>query len=188
MHLDGFLADKPNRDAIIRAIAEADPVGPAPAIIPPPIRHVRRRHATGDIRRLGLAGLARKVPGRGSCIRRGRWQDRVALDLGRRAWHGEEWPDGQPMTLPRKSPTIWVASDGQQGELAQSLSAMRMPPEAIIFPTSPDDPFGGTSLDEPETLQALDEAARIHSPAFIVIDSLTYATRLNICDRRRSPS
>ena len=59
-----------------------------------------------------------------------------------------------------------------------------MPPESIIFPTAPDDPYGGTSLDEPETLDALDEACRIHKPAFVIVDSLTYATRWDIGEQR----
>ena len=53
---------------------------------------------------------------------------------------------------------------------------MNMPPEAIIFPTGPDDPFGGVSLDEAETLEAITDAVRIHKPAFVIVDSLTYAT------------
>jgi hypothetical protein len=106
------------------------------------------------------------------------------MDLARRVWHGEPWPDGQLMTLPPESPTLWVAADGQHNELAQSLPPMVMPPEAIIFPTGPDDPFGGVSLDEPETLEVLNEAVRIHKPAFVIVDSLTYATQSDISEQR----
>jgi hypothetical protein len=88
------------------------------------------------------------------------------------------------MMLPPESPSLWVAADGQHDELAQALPALGMPPEAIIFPTAPDDPYGGTSLDEPETIKALDEACRIHRPAFLVVDSLTYATRWDIGEQR----
>src|SRR5262249_2345981 len=109
---------------------------------------------------------------------------RFALDLGRRVWHGEPWPDGQIMTLPPKSPTIWVAADGQHDELSSTLAELSMPPEAIVFPAAPDDPYSGTSLDEDETWDALDEACAALKPAFIVVDSLTYATRWDIGEQR----
>jgi AAA domain len=179
--LDGFVAGQPDRNDLSKALAEIDPAGPPPLIHPP------RRFATcADVVRLetatpwawkGFLPSSRIV---GIASGEGVGKTRFALDLSRRAWHEEDWPDGQPMTLPRKSPTIWVPADGQHTELAQSLSLMRMPPEAIIFPAPPDEPFGGVSLDDPETFEALDEAARIHRPAFIIIDSLTYATRLDI--------
>ena len=106
---------------------------------------------------------------------------RLALDLGRRVWHGEPWPDGQIMTpLPPKSPTIWVAADGQHDELSSTLTDLSMPPEAIVFPADWDDPYGGTSLDEDETWIALDEACRVIKPWAIMVDSLTYATRWDI--------
>ena len=95
-----------------------------------------------------------------------------------------EWPDGQPMTLHPSRRQIWVAADGQQGELALCIPSLDMPPESIIFPTPPDDPYGGTSLDDEDTLNALDEAVRIHKPAFVVVDSLTYATQSDISEQR----
>ena len=180
-----FLAGQPGADEIVMAMAQADPMGPPPVIKPP------RRFATcADVMRLETTApwtwkawlpSARVV---GIAAGEGVGKTRLAMDLARRVWHGEPWPDGQPMTLPPESPTLWVAADGQHTELAQSLPAMNMPPEAIIFPTTPDDPFGGVSLDEPETLEALGEAVRIHRPAFVVVDSLTYATRSDIGEQR----
>ena len=72
----------------------------------------------------------------------------------------------------------------EHDELAQALPALDMPAESVIFPTPADDPFGGTSLDDDETLQALDEAVRVHQPAFVIVDSLTYATRSDIGEQR----
>ena len=88
------------------------------------------------------------------------------------------------MTLPPKSPTIWVAADGQHDELAATLSDLAMSPEAIVFPAPPDDPYSGTSLDEDETWRALDEACQALKPAFLGVDSLTYATRWDIGEQR----
>jgi hypothetical protein len=173
-----------DRDAFLGAVALHDPNGPAPTEEQP-------RFATcADILRLettepwtwkGWLPSARVV---GIAAGEGVGKTRLAMDLARRAWHGLPWPDGQPMTLPPKSPTVWVAADGQQTELAQSLSKMDMPPESIIFPTGPDDPFGGVSLDEEETVKTLDDAVRIHKPAFVIVDSLTYATRSDVGEQR----
>ena len=183
--LTAFLAGQPGADGIVLAMAQADPMGPPPVIEPP------RRFATcADVMRLETTApwtweawlpSARVV---GIAAGEGVGKTRLAMDLARRVWHGEPWPDNQPMTLQPESPTLWVAADGQHTELAQSLPTMNMPPEAIIFPTAPDDPFGGVSLDEPETLKALGEAVEIHRPAFVVVDSLTYATRSDIGEQR----
>lgn len=59
-----------------------------------------------------------------------------------------------------------------------------MPPESVIFPTPEDDPYGGNSLDDDDTLKALNEAVQIHKPAFVIVDSLTYATQFDISEQR----
>jgi AAA domain len=185
--LDWFLMGRSvdDQNAIVLTMAQFDPKGPPPPIDPP------RQFATcADVLKLetgvpwtwkGWLPSARVV---GIAAGEGVGKTRFAMDLARRVWHGKEWPDGQVMTLPAKSPTLWIAADGQQSELASSLASMNMPPEAIIFPTPPDDPYGGNSLDDDETLKALDEAARIHKPAFVVIDSLTYATKFDLSEQR----
>ncbi len=180
-----FAERLPDPDAVILAIAQADPKEP------PPLLDAPKRFATcADVSKLemdvpwvweGWLPSARVV---GIAAGEGVGKTRVAMDLARRVYHGLAWPDGQPMTMPPKSPTLWVAADGQQGELAQALPLLGMPPESFIFPTPPEEPYGGTSLDDNETLEALDEAARIHKPAFIVVDSLTYATQSDIGEQR----
>ncbi|MGP0068623.1 MAG: AAA family ATPase [Isosphaeraceae bacterium] len=183
--LGGFLSGQPDRTAIEAVLVAVDPMKPAPPIDPP------RRFATcSDVARLqssiawvwkGWLPSARVV---GVAAAEGVGKTRFAMDLARRAWHGEPFPDGQAMTLPPKSPTIWVAADGQHDELAQALSSMSMPPEAIVFPTAPDDPYGNTSLDDAETFDALNEAVKIHKPVFVIVDSLTNATRSDIGEQR----
>jgi hypothetical protein len=183
--LEGFRLAQPDPDAIVKAIADQKATDPAPPIDPP------RRFATcADIARVqaGTAGAwqgwlpsSRIV---GVAAGEGVGKTRFALDLDKRVWHGEPWPDGQAMTLPPKSPTIWVAADGQHDELAATLSDLGMPPEAIVFPTYEDDPYGGTSLDEDDTWKSLDEACRVIKPWAIMVDSLTYATRWDIGEQR----
>ena len=184
-NLETFLSIQPEREAIIEAIANQDGTGPAPVAAPP------RRFATcADVLKLETAvpwAWEGWLPSNrivGIAAGEGVGKTRLAMDLARRVWHGEPWPDNQPMTLPPKSPTLWVAADGQQGELALSLPLLGMPPESIIFPTPADDPYGGNSLDDDETLKALDEAVGIHKPAFVVVDSLTYATQSDISEQR----
>jgi hypothetical protein len=183
--LEIFLAVRPDRDDIIKAIADQDAKGPAPPIKPP------RRFATcADVLKLETAvpwAWEGWLPSNrivGIAAGEGVGKTRLAMDLARRVWHGKPWPDNQPMTLPPHSPTLWVAADGQQGELALSLPFLGMPPESVIFPTPSDDPYGGNSLDDDDTLKALDEAVQIHKPAFIIVDSLTYATEFDISEQR----
>jgi hypothetical protein len=182
--LEGFRLTLADPDALVKALAIRTD-RPAPPIDPP------RRFATcADIGRLQSAAAwiwkgwlpsARIV---GIAAGEGVGKTRLALDLARRVWHGEPWPDGQGMTLPSKSPTIWVAADGQHDELSATLADLFMPPEAIVFAAAPDDPYGGTSLDEDETWNALDEACQALKPAFVVVDSLTYATQWDIGEQR----
>lgn len=184
--LDGFRLAQPDPDAIVQALASVRPDGPPPAAGSAP-----RRFATcADLVRFqpadawiwpGWLPSSRVV---GIAAAEGVGKTRLALDLARRAWHGEPWPDGQAMTLPSQAPTLWVAADGQHDELAGALATMSMPPEAIVFPAPPDDPYSGTSLDDTDTTNAIDAACGASRPAFVVVDSLSYATRLDLGEQR----
>ena len=95
-------------------MAAVNPVESPPEADPP------RRFATcADIARLqasipwvwkGWLPSARVV---GIAASEGVGKTRLATDLARRVWHGLTWPDGQAMTLPARSPTLWVAADGR---------------------------------------------------------------------------
>ena len=183
--LDWCLCGSPNREPIIQSLAAVDPMGTVPTICPP------RQFATcADVLKLetgipwiweGWLPSAKVV---GIAAAEGVGKTRLAMDLACRVWHGSPWPDGQVMTLSAKSPTVWIAADGQQGELARALPFLGMPPESVIFPTPADEPYGGNSLDDVETLEALNEAVQIHKPAFVIVDSLTYATQADISEQR----
>jgi hypothetical protein len=106
---------------------------------------------------------------------------RLMLDLARRIWHGLPWPDGHESTFPANTPTLWLCADGNQDDLAEAVLSYGLPDEAVFFNTVPDDIYGGTDLDAIETLATLDEFIPLVRPAFVVIDSLTFATRRDLC-------
>jgi hypothetical protein len=106
---------------------------------------------------------------------------RLILDLARRIWHGLPWPDGQAPTFPPHTPTLWLCADGNQDDLAEAVGMMGLPDEAIFLNTAPEDPYGGTDIDSEDVLSDLDEYIPLIRPALIVIDSLTFATRRDLC-------
>ncbi len=111
-------------------------------------------------------------------------KSRLALDLCRRAYLGLPWPDGSPMTLPVGSRSIWLCSDGNQDELARFAPEFGLPDDAIYFPSLSNEPYGGTDLDDPDTIQNLAMAAETVRPAFVVIDTITTATGRDLCSQQ----
>src|SRR5690606_33150655 len=96
-----------DRGEIIAALAGVDPLGP------PPEAPAAPRFATvADVRRM-LSETRWTWPGwipSGRIIGIGGFEGtgktRFALDLARRIWNGEPWPDGQDATLPARTPTL----------------------------------------------------------------------------------
>jgi hypothetical protein len=184
--LDGFLCGRDDRDQIIMDLADIDPEGP-----PPEAENDPARFATvADLRRVqtetrwvweGWIPSSRIV---GIAAFEGTGKTRFALDLCRRAYLGLTWPDGQNPTLPIGIRSIWMCSDAHQDELADILPTFGIPDDAIVFPTPSEEPYGGTDLDIPETLAALEEAIIATKPAFVFIDTLTSATSRDLCDQR----
>lgn len=155
---------------------EAD--GPGDVIRPATIADLRVRGAedkaiwdgfipTGSI--FGVAGTE------------GTGKTRFLIDLAARIYHGRPWPDDRPATLPVNTRTLWICSDGQQDEIAQTARAFGLPDEALAFCTTPDDPYGGTSIDERATLDLMDKFLGAERFAFVVVDSLSFATGRNTC-------
>lgn len=120
----------------------------------------------------------------GVCAFEGVGKTRFALDLCRRIHHALPWPDGSDPTLPRGSRTIWMCSDGHHKELVNSLPKFSLPDDAIWFPTSPEEPYGGVDLDDPDTLIMLEAAVKSIRPALVFVDTLTTATSRNLCDQQ----
>jgi hypothetical protein len=142
-----MLAARPERDELVKALADVDPLGPQPSIQAPQfataadIRKIMasvRWHWEGWIPASRVVGLA-SLEGVG--------KTRLAMDLCRRVYIESTWPDGQKITISKGTPSLWLASDGQHDEIVDTLSEFGLPDEAIIFPSLPDDPYGNTSLD-----------------------------------------
>ena len=176
----GFLMsrDADEEDRITKAIAEARPDESAPAL------EARRITAT-------LADLGRSK----SCDRfiwpnwlvRGHFnllssdpkigKTYVTLDLARRIYFAEPWPDGQPPTFPAGTRTLWVCGDRHQEELLAYATAFGLPTDAILLNANPDDAYGGWDLDDHSNVELLRERVQIEKPGLVIIDTLWRATR-----------
>jgi hypothetical protein len=181
-----MLAARPDRDELVKALADVDPLIPAPKVQPV-------RFATvADIRRLiattswtwELWIAANRIFGVGGF--EGTGKTRFFMDLVRRIWHGLEWPDGQKATLPPRTPSLWLCSDGHHDELVELLPAFDLPDEAVVFPATPEEPYEGTDLDQPDLIKPggiLETAIATVKPGLVIIDSLTYATGRDLCSQ-----
>ncbi len=184
---NGALALRPDREEIRQAVLAQDPDGPLPELGSPG----RPRFATAaDIRRHGSQTRWRWegwIPDSaifGVAAGEGTGKTRLLLDLTKRIWRGDPWPDGQPATHEPETPCLWLCADGHHAEIATAMCEFGLPDESIVFTGLEDDPFGNVDLDDPETLTALDLAIVEHKPALVLIDTLTYATVGDLCDQR----
>jgi hypothetical protein len=181
---EGFLCGVKDPAALIRAVADANPHDPAPPLEVPGTR----RPANALDLTAATEGILWTWPnwiplGRlsGIAAYEGTGKTRFGLDLDRRVYHGHPWPDGQPMTLPAGTPSLWICGDGHQDELAESARAMGIPLEAILFNTFPEDPYGGTSIDDAEAMATLDEFVGMTGVKLVHVDTLTNATSRDLC-------
>ena len=181
---EAYSCSFPDPEAIVAALANADPLGLMPQI-------AQQRFATvGDLRG-NMTGTAWAWEGWlplasivGLAAFEGCGKTRAASDLCRRVYLGLPWPDGQPPTFPAGTRSVWVCSDAHHHELAETMAAFGLPDDAVYFPTTPADPYGGTDLDAPETMEAIEAVVAEVKPAFVFIDTLTSATGRNLCDQQ----
>jgi AAA domain len=181
--MGGYLASQRDRDAVYKAMADADPLGPAPS---PSAGELRPACALDlDQASVGVKwAWPRWIPrGRVSGVGgfEGTGKTRFALDLARRAYHGVPWPDGEPMTLPAGSPSLWICGDGHQEEIAGAARKMNIPLEAVLFNASPEDPCTGVDLDDPAAIESLDAFLEISAAPLVFIDTLTNSTSRDLC-------
>jgi hypothetical protein len=181
---EGFLCGVTDPDALVRAIADANPLDPPP---PPETAGTRRPANAADLKTAAEGvewAWENWIPvGRVSGIAgpEGTGKTRLAMDLARRAHGGLPAPDGQALNIPAGSPSLWICGDGHQDELAEAARKMGIPLEAILFNTLPEDPYGGTSLDDPEAIESLDEFVGISGAKLVYVDTLTNATSRDLC-------
>jgi hypothetical protein len=171
-----------HREALTRALADADPLGPAPT------REAVAQFAT-------LADIARIVsaqpwlwPGwiashvlNAVAAEPGVGKTRFALDLARRLWFKLAWPDGQENTWPERTRTLWVQGDRNFAEMLQAARDFGLPDEAVALGAPPDDPTGGLDLDDPLALEELAGRIRAAAPALVIIDTVGMTTGRNLC-------
>jgi len=181
--LEVALLLRPDKDAIIKGIADIDPLKPPPTISGPRFATAADLHRVATGTRWVWDGWIPAACVVGIASPEGTGKTRFALDLARRVWLGMPWPDEQPMTL-AQAPTLWVCSDGHHDEIAENLAALGLPEDAIIFPAPPGDPYANCSLDADDTWNWLENAIASVRPAFTFIDTLTYATSLDLCDQK----
>src|SRR5262249_42393947 len=149
---NGFLCglSREAAEKLIKALDEIDPEGP-----PPEAAATRRTAHLGD---LAGANEARRFTWPRWFVR-GHFtlltsdpkvgKPRVGRELAKRIYREDCWPDGQCPTLPPGTKTLWVPGDRQQDELRELARAYGLPVEAVLLNASPDDPYGGVSLDDP---------------------------------------
>jgi len=177
--LDGFLCSLSAEaaGAMIEALAAID------IAAPPPEPERRRSAHLGDL-------LTSQAAGRfvwPSWIVRGHinllsshpkvGKTHFMLDLARRIWFAEPWPDGQPPTLPAGTATLWVCGDRHQDELRERAEAFGLPPEAVRLNALPGEPYGGWDLDDERNVELMRELVEAERPGLVVIDTVWRATR-----------
>ena len=101
----------------------------------------------------------------------------VMVDLARRIYQAECWPDGQEPTFPQGTKTLWICGDRHQDELRDYVEAFGLPLEAVLLNTVPSEPYGGCDLDNPNTLGTLTEFIEGERPGLVIIDTLWRATK-----------
>jgi|SRR5271166_1072054 len=176
--LDTIVAVVPGGEELRAAVVNDDPLGPAPATA------VKRRSAhLGDLTSSQAAGrfiwpnwivrahftLLSSDPKVG--------KTHLGLDLARRIWFAETWPDGQPPTFPAGTTTHWICGDRHQDELRERATAFGLPPEAVRLNAIPEEPYGGWDLDNPDNLDLLRELIETEHPGLVFIDTVWRATR-----------
>jgi hypothetical protein len=163
-------------ESVVQALTSVDPAQPMPEDEP-------ARFATlVDVQRVSSGTRwtwEGWIPGARVCglaAQEGCGKTRTLMDLCRRIYHAEDWPDGQRATLPAGTRTVWLCADGQQDEMAETAAAFGLPLEAVVLPSGPEDPFGADSLDDADCLESLRNAIETVRPGLVIVDSLTFAT------------
>jgi hypothetical protein len=179
--LGGYLCARPDAETFRLALSSVNPDAPPP-------RDEPLDYATmDDVGRLlsTQAWLWRGWLGQGVlnalAAEPGIGKTRFALDLARRLWLGETWPDGQANDQPRETRTLWVLGDRNFAEVLQALRDFGLPGRALALGTTADDPIGGLDLDEPGNIENLGRRIRAAEPALVVIDTVGMVTARNLC-------
>ena len=170
-----MMAARPDRDELIKALADVDPLGPAPLAVKRRSAHLgdlaasQGRFAWGNWIVRGHFNLLSSDPKIGKTY--------LSLDLARRIWFALPWPDNQPATFPAGTSTLWVCGDRHQDEIRDYATAFGLPVEAVRLNALPGEPYGGWDLDNPDNVALLRELIKSERPALTFIDTVWRSTR-----------
>jgi hypothetical protein len=89
------------------------------------------------------------------------------------------WPDGSSPTLDRGSKVLWMACDGQWGEIAQFPEQFGIPSDAIFLNSWDDDPTEGTTLDDGKHFKSLEDRINRTGVQLVFIDTVMNSTKHN---------
>jgi hypothetical protein len=182
--LDGFLCGRADDEAIIRALANADPdVRPAIAEAVAAVRCatlVDLRRVVAETRWTWQGWIAAAIlnalasdPGVGKTI--------FAMWMTRLLWTGGDFPDGQPNNLPAGTKALWVPGDRQFGQILDLAGKFEVPDEALLLNAPPEDPAGGLDLDDEAEMAALRDRVEAERPGLVIVDTVGMTTGLNLC-------
>jgi hypothetical protein len=172
-----MLAVSSNPNELVMELAAVDPRGPEP------VAAKRRSAHLGDL--AAASGASRFVwP---SWITRAHFtllssnpkvgKTRLGVEIAKRVYFAQPWPDGQPPTFPAGTPTLWICGDRHQEELRDLAREFGLPQEAVRLNALPQEPWGGWDLDNPDNLDLLRELIENERPGLTYIDTVWRATR-----------
>lgn len=182
--LHTFAYSCPDPDAVIRAVFAADGIEHEAEADDPDIISTATfadiKNESGDYKWIWNGWIP------DSCLcafaaHEGVGKTRLSLDIARRVWDADKWPDGQAPTLPARSKTLWVVSDQNHGETMLAAEELGVPLESMLINATPDNIYSGTDLDDGPTITLLRKRILHHKPALVFIDTLNGSTEKDLC-------
>jgi hypothetical protein len=180
-HWQAMLAARLDHDELIKALADVDPLGPAPApeaglsfatLADVALVLSAQEWLWRSWLAVGVLNALASDPGIG--------KTRFAMDIARRLYFGLPWPDGQPNTCPGGTRTLWVQGDQNFAEMLQVCRDFGISDNAVVLGSASDDPFGSLDLDDPDTLVVIGKRAKASGVRLIVVDTIGMCTSRNL--------
>jgi hypothetical protein len=181
---NAYLIGRADRDEIVKAVADIDPMGPPPALAG---NHPSRCATLASVRRL-MANTPWPWPGwlaaavlNSLAADPGVGKSTLAVYLACILWFRRPWPDGQANPFPEKTRMLWIPGDHHYAQLLDLAEKYGLPDEAILFNASEDNPTGGLDLDDKVERDALRDRIRTEAPGVVIVDTVGMTTGRNLC-------
>jgi hypothetical protein len=107
-------------------------------------------------------------------------KSRTSMDLARRLWFADPWPDGKLNILPAKTLTLWIQGDRNFAEMLKTARDFGLPDEAVALGSAPEEPFGSLDLDDLKTLDAIARRIQASGARLTIIDTVAMTTGRNL--------